>query len=168
MWWRHVKGEAKRCFCRSAFLLHEAWVLLGNGRGDSRRGNVGWFQCSLDMSMFLQVQFQSGVKRNAVWNGPRVPEQVDAVVVWISVSLQTWARERQISWCCRNQRIHIFISIKNRRRNEGFQHSRTIWNVVLKIQKQNTLPIYWSGYQYNDRRSQWLKAFSSTPTEEIQ
>ena len=61
MWgcgWRNAKGEAKGCFCRS-----DMWVLLGNGRGDSRRGNVEWFRCSLDMNMFLQIQFRSGVKK---------------------------------------------------------------------------------------------------------
>ena len=60
-------------------------ALRRNGRGDSRRGNVEWFQCSLDMNMFLQIQFQSGVKRNAVWNDLRGPEQVDAMYIWFSV-----------------------------------------------------------------------------------
>ena len=44
--------------------------------------------------MFLQIQFQSGVPRNAIWNGLRGSEQVDAMDVWILVSLQMWARER--------------------------------------------------------------------------
>ena len=72
-------------------------MLLGNGKGDSRRGNVEWFQYSLGMGMFLQIQLQSGVERNAVWNDLRGPEQVDAKDVWILVSLQMWARERKIS-----------------------------------------------------------------------
>ena len=63
-------------------------MLLGNGRVGSRRGNVEWFQCKLDMNMFLQIQFQSGVKRNAVWNDLRGSEQVDAI------SLQMRAKER--------------------------------------------------------------------------
>ena len=46
------------------------------------------------MNMFLQIQFQSGVKRNAVWNDLRGSEQVDAMDVWFSVSLQMRARER--------------------------------------------------------------------------
>ena len=72
-------------------------MLLGNGKGDSRRGNVEWFQYSLDMNTFLQIQLQSGVKRNAVWNDLTGSEQVDAIDVWISVSLQMWTRERKIS-----------------------------------------------------------------------
>ena len=84
LWVKKCKGgEAKGCFCRS-----DMWVLLGNGRGDSRRGNVEWFRCSLHMNMFLEIQFQSGVKRNGVWNDLRGPEQVDAMDVWFSVSLQ--------------------------------------------------------------------------------
>ena len=67
-------------------------MLLGNGKYDSRRGNVEWFQYSLDMDMFLRIQLQSGVERNAVWNDLRGPEQVDAKDVWILVSLQMWTR----------------------------------------------------------------------------
>ena len=78
-------------------------MLLGNGKGDSRRGDVECFQCSLDMNMFLQIQFQSGVKRNEVWNELRGYEQVDVVDVWFSVSLQMWERERKISRRCQNQ-----------------------------------------------------------------
>ena len=78
-------------------------MLLGNGKGDSQRGNVEWFQCLLDMDTFLQIQFQSGVKGNTVWNDLRGPEQVDAMDVWILVSLQMWARGRKISQCCQNQ-----------------------------------------------------------------
>ena len=73
-------------------------------------GNVEWFQCWFDMNMFLQIQLQSGVKRNAVWNDLRGSEQVDAMDVWFSVSLQMWARERKISWCCRNQHEPILCS----------------------------------------------------------
>ena len=68
------------CFCRS-----EVLVLLGNGRGNGRRENVEWFRCSLDMNMLLQIQFQSGVQRNAVWNDLGVFEQVDAMDVWFSL-----------------------------------------------------------------------------------
>ena len=71
--------------------------VLGNGKGDSRRGNVEGFRCSFDMNMFLQIRFQSGVERNAVWNDLRGPDQVDAIDVWILVSLQIWTRERKIS-----------------------------------------------------------------------
>ena len=63
-------------------------MLLGNGKGDSRRGIVEWFQYSLDMDMFLRIQLQSGEERNAVGNDLRGPEQVDAIDVWILVSLQ--------------------------------------------------------------------------------
>ena len=55
-------------------------VFLGEWKGDSPRGNVEWFQYSLDMNMFLQIQFQSGVKRNAVWNDLRGPTQTNAFV----------------------------------------------------------------------------------------
>ena len=48
-------------------------MLLGNGKGDSRKGNVEWFQYSLVMDMFLQIQLQSGVERNAVLNDLRGP-----------------------------------------------------------------------------------------------
>ena len=74
------------CFCRS-----EVWVIVGSGRVDSRRGRVEWFRCPLDMNMFLQIQFQSGVKRNAVWNDLRGSEQVVAIDEWTSESWQTWA-----------------------------------------------------------------------------
>ena len=40
--------------------------------------------------MFLRIQLQSGVKRNAVWNGLRGSEQVDEMDVCFSVSLQMW------------------------------------------------------------------------------
>ena len=72
-------------------------LLLGNGRGDSRRGNVEWFQCSLDMNMFFQIQFQSGVEKNAVWNDLRGSERVDEIDVRILVTLQMLTRERKIS-----------------------------------------------------------------------
>ena len=39
-------------------------MLLGNGKGDSRRGNVEWFQCSLDMRLFLQIQLRCKKKRS--------------------------------------------------------------------------------------------------------
>jgi hypothetical protein len=34
------------------------------------------------MNMFLQIQFQSSVKRNAVWNDLRESEQVVAIDEW--------------------------------------------------------------------------------------
>ena len=61
----------------------------------SRRGNVEWFRCSLDMNMFLQIQFQSGVKRNAVWNDLRGSEQVGAMDVWFSVFSNLNIRKRR-------------------------------------------------------------------------
>ena len=80
--------EVKKCKeGGQGMFLQEGWVFLRNGRGDSRRGKVEWFQYSLDMNMFLQIQFKSGVERSAVWNDLRGSEQVDAMDVRFSVSL---------------------------------------------------------------------------------
>ena len=64
-------NEAKKCKGGGQGMFLQEWrVLLGNSKGDSRRGNVESFQYSLDMNMFLQIQFQSGVKKNAVFEWP--------------------------------------------------------------------------------------------------
>ena len=42
-------------------------MLLGNGKGDSRRGNIEWLRCSLDMSMLLQIQFRCKKERSLEW-----------------------------------------------------------------------------------------------------
>jgi hypothetical protein len=64
------------CFCRSG-----VGVLLGNGKGDILKENVGWFQQMRNRHTSRQVQLQYGVERSAVWSGLRGSGQVDAMDV---------------------------------------------------------------------------------------